>query len=116
MKVLTTKSGQVIELMSKKEMIDHLFKGFAIESALEDDDISIFIQYKDKSIAYISASSGVEGKLKKTNIKTVIEFNSMTIACCGDYSIVNQDNSKETYSQKNDHEDKHWIVEEGEVL
>lgn len=110
MKTIETKSGQIFEVWESRKEVLHDLDMMDFSPSLEwwDDDDSLYIEYKDGSHFYIGTTFGVEGKLKRNNIKAVIYSNSATCAVYGDYKIYNIDDIDEEYNEATDDESKDW--------
>ncbi len=110
MTTITTKGGQYIEVYESLKEMKSLIMDTYINNKDYIADSTIYIEYKDGSMYYLSATEE-EGKFKKTGIKTVIESNPSTFSVYGDYIIYNIDDVDEQYSEENDEEEKTWNIE-----
>ena len=108
MKDIITKNGQIFEVLENLSEVRSWIFCLDIEE-LGDD--TLYIEYKDGSKVFAGWNGEVEGKMKKTGIKTVIYNNDCTSMVYGEYRIYNLDDVDEEYSEENDAESKDWGVE-----
>lgn len=108
MKTIETKGGMIFEIWEtrKEAMEDIETMDFDMEWWSEDD--SLYIQYKDGSHFSVDTTFGVEGKLKKTNIDSIVYSNACTTMVFGNFVIYNIDDNDEEYSEAADDEFKFW--------
>ncbi len=111
MKTIETKGGMIFEIWESRKEVLHDIEMLEWDNLDCWVDDSLYIEYKDGSYFSVTDTFGVEGKFKKTNIKTVIYGNSATTCVYGNYRIYNMDNTSEEYSEEIDSEEHFWNVD-----
>jgi len=91
MKELRMANGQIFEIYETQKEITEMVKDNYINNAdFLDDDFSVYIEYKNGSNFFMSATEKT-GKFKTTGIKSVVENNPCTTSVFGEYEIVKTD-------------------------